>query len=214
MTQPTPAGGLTEFLRRLFDEGKGQVRSGPPPVIDASSRALLAEAEAIAREELIGQPPRYRPLVAEWAASLLYSACQFVVCREAPADEIVRLLKSPCPESHSPETDWSADLVLRHLPDVFRQARHLSPSDPLVRELAVLGADWPLSSVGMPLEIAPDVASFASHRCLWQLYVDRVIRREDLSRLDHPAVAESVRAALGAHPELAPKVSMRLAGKS
>ena len=214
MTTPIEEAGMTGFLSRLFDEGKASVRSGAPPEITDATRALLTAAEAIAKEELIGQPPRFHLHVAEWAATLLYSACQFVVCREEPAEEIVRRLKLPCPESHSPETDWSADLVLRHLPEVLRQARHLSPTDPLVRELAVLGTEWPLTSVGMTLESQPDLNSFSGHRGLWQLYMDRVLSREDLSRLNHPSVVESARAALGAHPELAPKISRHLAGIS
>ena len=40
---------------------------------------------------------------------------------------------------------------------------------------------------------------------------DRIIERSDVSRLGHPIVRESVRAALGAFPELAPRIATALA---
>jgi hypothetical protein len=50
-----------------------------------------------------------------------------------------------------------------------------------------------------------DVAAFIGHPSLRQLYVDRIIERGDVSRVEHPAVREAVWAAPGNYPELAPK---------
>ncbi len=204
--------GMAGFLKGLLAEGKASVTAEAAPVMDAPARALLLQAEVSARLELTGQAPEFQLGVGDWAALILYSACRFVVCRDEAPAEIVRVLKTPCPQARSPETEWSADVLLRHLPEVYRQARHQSPGDPLLLELASLGAAWPLSSVGIPGIQGFDSAPLMDHPVLGRLYLDRILRCSDLSRLNDPVTCEAARAALGAHPELAPEVARHLTG--
>ncbi len=211
MSADLPIGGMASFLKALISEGNARVTSEPAPPMDAEARRLLVQSEASARLELAGEAPDFRLDVGDWSAAILYASCRFVVCRDVPAAEIVRVLKTPCPQARSPEVEWSADILLRHLPEVYRQARHLSPGDPLLTELVSLGAEWPLSSVGIPGVVQVDAAPLMAHPVLARLYVDRVIKRSDLGRLSDPATREAVKAALGAHPELAPEVSRHLA---
>ena len=69
-------------------------------------------------------------------------------------------------------------------------------------------ADWPLSSVGVPLDRPVDAAAVESivlDRALLTLYVDRIVARKDLSRLSHPSVVEAIRGAIGIHADLGPR---------
>ena len=67
--------------------------------------------------------PRLVPEVATWAAERFYRACQFLVYREADADQVRAGCAVPCPAAAAPEVCYSADLIFRCLPDVFALAR-------------------------------------------------------------------------------------------
>ncbi len=203
---------LVDFLQSLTSEGKVAVGSGSAPPLDEAALEFLCHCEEIARADLIGEAPPLSLEVAGWASSVIYHACQFVVCRDIGEPAIVAALKSPCPEARTASADWSADLVFRYLPDVHRLAQHLSRTDPLVREIRFLAASWPLSSVGTP-EVSGtdlDLDPFWEHPGLRQLYLDRILQKSDLGRLGDARVNDGIRTALGAHPELAPEFAKRL----
>ena len=171
---------------------------------------LLEQLETRCRAELPGEPPAFCEHAALWAARLFYHICQFIVCREIGEPEIRAVFARPCPAERGPGTDWSADLLFRHLPALFRSARHLSNADPLLDEIKALATAWPLSSVGIPDLAEVNLDSFINDRALARLYVDRIIATRDLSRLGEPRVDELVRGALGVHRRLAPELALRL----
>jgi len=206
---------LSAFIDKLMTEGVAAVFGNTEvPSVDPECGRLLVAWDGIARSDLAGEVPPFSVSTATWASKILYLACKFVVCREIPEAEIVRSLAEKCPEPHSPSVDWSADLLFRYLPEVYRGARHLSNSDPLVRELLKLAAAWPLSSVGIPLEREPSLNTFIQHPALKQLYVDRILEAADVSRLGDPQVNEAIRIALGAYPELCPTVAIKVSPPS
>ena len=117
------------------------------------------------------------------------------------------------PTDNSPAVQYSVDVMMRFLPDLIRHASAVPREDPLMATLYGWAADWPLSSVGVPLDRPVDAAaveSIVSDRALLTLYVDRIVARKDLSRLSHPSVVEAVRAAIGIHADLAPEVHAAL----
>ena len=204
--------GLALFIRTLAAEGRAVV-FGPLPAAsndDPDALAALRELEARARLELSGEPPPFSGPAALWAACVFYQACRCSVCRELGPDEVRAALDLPCPVPRGPESDWSADLMFRHLPFVFRLARHLSNADPFLDELRRLASDWPLSTVGFSGLTAPRLESFLEHPVLRRLYADRIVAAEDSSRLEDVRVAELLRADLGFHRELAPRLAARL----
>lgn len=201
---------MARFLERLFQDGEVDVRPGPIPDVDNPAMEILSAAESAARAEVAFSAPDLSLPCAGWAARLFYAGCQFTVCRDVSREEIARTLSERCPEDPLPARVWSVDLTFRYLPDLFRLARHVSPTDPLIQELRVLATSWPLSSVGIPDLGEPDPSAILSTPALRQLYVDRVIERGDVSRLAHPIVAEGVRTALGAHPGIAPVMARAL----
>jgi hypothetical protein len=204
---------LSVFVEKLMTEGQAAVFNEPGTLqVDSDCARILSGWEEIVRDDLAGGAPAFSAATAVWAARIFYFACQFVVCRDLSEAEIVRSLNEPCPEKRSPSVDWSADLLFRHLPEVYRSARHLSNGDPLVRELLKIAAEWPLSSVGIPLERTPDVKTFIGHPALKQLYVDRILETTDVARLGESQVDEELRASIGVHSELCPIIADKISG--
>jgi hypothetical protein len=202
--------GLWCFLETLLADGQAVVAPGTPAQVDDAALGVLARWEQQARVELAGDAPEFVPAAAGWAAVMVYNACQFVVCRDISAEEVARAFASRLSVARSPSTDWSVDLLFRQLPDVFGLARHLSRNDPLVHELRVLAAAWPLSSVGVGDLGDLKLDSFIGHAALRQLYADRIVAASDLSRLGDARVDTVLREALGAHQELCPELARRL----
>jgi hypothetical protein len=93
---------------------------------------------------------------------------------------------------------------------LIKLARGISEEDPLVTGMLALARTFPLSSVGVSGIDNVNIDAFIAHPSLRRLYADRIIERDDVSRLSHPAAREAVREALGAFPELAPKLAAAL----
>ena len=201
---------LAVFLQALAADGSAVVSNTPCGSADDASLTILEEIDARARQELGLEAPPFSPGVAAWSAMHLYNACRFAVCRDIGAPEIRAAFADPCPEPRGPETDWSADLLFRHLPQVYRLARHLCNADPLLLELQQLCRAWPLSSVGVNGLPTLDISSFIQHPALRRLYADRVFMAGDLSRVGHALLDDLLRMDLGAHRELAPEFAAKL----
>jgi hypothetical protein len=153
------------------------------------------------------------PEIAMASAVWFYRACLALADR-AMSEEQVKSWAANLPVAPAtPSEVLSADLTLRHLPELHAQARSMSPDDPLVMGLESAARRFPLSGVGVPLaEPLPDLTLLHRHPGLWRLYLDRVIERQDTSRLRDSQVARAVADALGEHAHtLAPKIAASLA---
>jgi hypothetical protein len=192
------------FLDSLSKEGRAIVSSQPLHEGDENISPLLLSMEVSAREELAGEAPTFSPTTGLWAVRLFYQLCQFVVCRDVGEKSIAQVCQTACPETHNPATDWSADLIFRHLPRLFQLARHLSQTDPLLNYMRQIAIDWPLSSVGIPGLMNFQIESFFNHPALRRLYLDRIITSDDATRLGEAPVNDALRTDLGLHHELAP----------
>jgi len=207
---PGPGSEFEELLQALGENGRVVVSSKPPGEPAPSIFPLLERLDGQARMELGLDAPSLNLPAAVWAARLFYQLCQFTVCRDIGEERIVAVCAAPFPESRGPETDWSVDLLLRHLPKLFQLARHLSNSDPLVRQLKQIAAAWPLSSVGIPGLENLRVDSFIGHAGLRRIYADRIIDASDVGRLGNSQVDDMLRGDLGIHRELAPAIAAGL----
>ena len=88
---------LSQFLERLFEEGRVTV-SAPEPVPADELRAAertLAALEAVYRLDLPGEAPPLSLAAARWAAVSLFHACQFVAFRNAGEEMIAAALGCP-----------------------------------------------------------------------------------------------------------------------
>jgi hypothetical protein len=210
---------LPAFLRQLFDHGRVTVELADVQQVDERElEALLRELDAAYREHLpVGVPP-LNVASASWAAKTLYLAAQVLVFRELENDVLQTALRA-APTNMEASEQFSIDLCLRFLPDLVRLARAASPSDPLVTSLLALGADWPLSSLGISgVSLSAighaRVQSLSKDAAVWQIYVDRVLQTGDASRLADPATKTAVRVAVGAFPQLAGKLQKELMAPS
>lgn len=228
-----PPKSLAAFVNDLWESGQIAVFDlDPADKAFPSNDDAWLQLQWLASEvqtALPGDNPGLSRPAAEWALAQFYRACRFLVHR-AHGEEILRGdLNRPAPEAPSPAVCYSVDLTFRFLPDLHRMATNLSTDDPLVAILETWGVQWPLSSVGMkftPPKTLPDAENSSEqnpgaaslteaspqfdldpwwpHDCLRRMYVDRVLRRGDLTRLADPRIADAVRQALGHHPDLAP----------
>lgn len=205
-----PASDLALFIQTLVNEGRPVISAQASRVDDSDVLPLLKQMDEFAREELALELPAFSPATAHWAARLFYHLCRPVLCREIPAEEIKARSGIPCPEQRSPETDWSADLTLRHLSRLLTLANQLSNADPLVEQIKQIAAAWPLSSVGIAGLGELQLSSFIDHPALRRLYADRIISAGDTTRLGDLRVNDWLRADLGVHHQLAPAIAKKL----
>jgi hypothetical protein len=197
------------FLISLFENGRVEVDEPSAPLEEHSREAdeVLISLDRLARDELAFTPPELMLDVARWAAELIYRGCQLLVYRQLDAQTAKQWLSAACPRPLSAGTIYSADLTLRYLADLLTLARAVAEQDVLVAELLRIAAAWPLSSVGIAQVAANQldprgVEFIMADRSLRQLYVDRIIARQDRGRCEHAAVSEGVREAIGMYDEL------------
>lgn len=206
---------LQSFLNALYETGRVPVDDpgAPRDAGAADIDAILGAFDARAREQLAFTAPRFTREAAHWSAALMYRGCQSLVYRRLDEPAVKGVLGVESPTRLSPDTIYSADLVLYVLPELDRMARAVAEKDVLVGELRRIGGAWPLSSVGMPQmtanEIEPSALELIMHdRSLRQLYIDRVIARRDRSRLEHSDVRDGVLQAIGMYDELWPEAGL------
>lgn len=201
-----------DFYAALITDGVLMLRSEAPASaeeLDAAT-AYLVDHERTYRLSLAGSPPSPTESAVRWAAGAFYRASQFLVYRDLNEDALRRDLSAACPERANAAVCYSVDLVFRFLPELIRLARAASENDPLTQQLMTWAREWPLSSVGV--KDVPDVRvdAFIDDPSLRTLYMDRIIATGDVSRLEDGRVREVARRALGAFPELAPKIAAAL----
>ena len=201
---------VAQFLSDLFETGRVSVFIDLPDELQEDVDEVLVSAEKVAAGNLAGTSPSFELACARWAAKIFYGACHFLVCRDVNPETVEAFFKQPCPGAHSPQTDYSADLIFRYLPDLVGMTRAVASGDPLLQQLLTLGKEWPLSSLGISGIEAVEVTAFIEHPSLRQLYVDRIIARADLSRLGDPQIDLGVREVLGDYPELSESIAKHL----
>jgi hypothetical protein len=204
------ASDLALCLQSLADEGRVAVSAHLSDIDDSDTVPLLKQLDARARNELALELPALSAKAALWGARLFHQLCRFVVCRDIAENQINAACAVECPAPRGPQTDWSVDLTLRHLPKLFQLARHLSNADPLVGQMKQIAAAWPLSSVGVPGLEKLRLDSFIADPALRRLYADRIIATADTSRLGEAQVDDLLRADLGVHRDLAPLIAGKL----
>lgn len=190
---------LTGFIESLASHGAVSV-AGEITVFTEADRTCAASMLGVMHQSdashLAATAPAFHAPAALWAAELLYRAIQCNFLRHLTHDEVIGLLPDYDGERNAAAI-YSADLMLRHLPDLFRLTRHLAPTDVMVPRLQALAAAWPLSSVGLLLPEVPAAGWVMEHPSLRMLYIDRIIDARDVRRCNDPAVRSAVAAALG-----------------
>jgi hypothetical protein len=213
---------LADFLSSLWESGRVVV-----PAWEPLKETALREAEERLRDydqrwraTLVGEPPAMDAAAARWGAVLIFRACQLVTYRDIGPEQVEHAWSIKPPAANSAESHYRADLSLKFLPDVLRLARAATEEDPLVGRLERLACEWPLSSVGVAFRESaaaaisePALHAILTSPSLRMLYLDRVLARQDVTRLADPRVRQEARRALGMYLELAPKIAAALGKK-
>ncbi|WP_395737188.1 hypothetical protein [Prosthecobacter sp.] len=206
---------IADFFSALHVSGQvGVTREDLLPGDSEQTLALLSRAFQDACEDLPGGLKvdlEWCPAAAQDALRYLYRLCQVLVDRAMSEEQAGAVCAAMPLAASSPGELFSQDLALRHLPELWSMARSMSDSDPLVTGIEQAAVRFPLSSVGIALKSAPDLMPLRRHDGLWRLYLDRIIERQDASRLDDAHTSLAVADALGDHAlSLAPKLAARL----
>ncbi len=190
---------LTRFITGLLEQGSVTLEKDLFP-FDANDR-IEAEAKLLRfyerdRYNMPGSVPPFDANAALWAATYMYRTIQFVLMRELGEKELTEHLHDFA-QPRDAAAMYSADLVLRFLPDVFNLARGLSPDDPLVLRLKHTAALFPLSSVPVEIPSDTDLQQVMNHKSLRLAYTDRIIKHKNHQRITNNEIREAIKTALG-----------------
>ncbi len=208
-----------KFIQQLFDSGRVVIENSDLPNESAiiEGESLLRSFELQWRNQLPGKAPPFDAAIASWAGQNFYRACQLLMHRDLAEEEQQSGFQTEDFETDQPRSHYNVDLVFRFLPDLWNFAKALERTEPLSRRIANWCVQWPLSSVGtanLDEALIVDIDDFANDSCLMQLYVDRIIRHVDMSRVDHELVRTSIESSIGEHPELAHRFRIELSKKT
>jgi len=201
---------LTVFLTDLFHAGEVVVEGQLKPFLEADVATAGRLLKRIYEEECVDlpfEPPRFDQAAAIWSAQFLYRAVQFALLRELDDQSIQQELQ-PFPSPLTPSAVIAVDLCMRYLPDLFKLVRGLAPDDILLIYIRRTAAQWPYSAVGMGLmDGGSEVTTILSDKGLRQVYLERVIEKEDTIAVKHFQLLPWLEAMAGLYPEqLLPKV--------
>jgi hypothetical protein len=172
-----------EFLTQLLDQGKIVFRSATRPGDRPTPAAVAVLAEAFETYSLAVAGPgiAFDPTIAYAAAECLRQSSWALVNHDDRVGDLKKRLKMPVTPV-TPSHHLSADLTLRHLPQVLRRARGLDPMDALLELVENMLRRWPLSGVLSDVEDAPLVPlEFGGHQGLLLLYAERLVANDRLS---------------------------------
>jgi hypothetical protein len=191
-----------DFLRELLFEGRAVFRRKPGEgEAEAGPLRVLEKAFERARREIAGPRIPFDPQVSLAAAKIARRACWALVNRQQRPEDLVRSLRMPGAPTMASQ-HFSADLTLRFLPQIHQRARSIDPADVLVRAIADLLRNWPLSGVLADLEDGPETPiELGNHPGLLLLYAERFAEhpREAWKPVGRAAEYVELVAAGGAH---------------
>lgn len=192
---------LELFLIELIESGEVVL---PNEIVDFTASPVehaVVLLKAYYHSDSLQMPysaPEFHPEAAIWAAQYMYSALQLLLLRQAGLEEINRLLID-YEGGGTPEEVYSVDLIMRFLPDVFRLASGLSPEDPLVGKLKETAQRWPLSSIGIAHVNIQVTRNILEHPSLRLTYIDRIIAKKDINRLNGEEERKLLKEVIGGH---------------
>lgn len=206
---------LADYLERLVDDGRPLFDS-PDPARDSGKPAertalLLEELDQKRRLQAPGDAPVFDLAPAHLALVCLCRLSQYTVFREIPKEQIeeewealsAQILRFP----PDPERIWSVDVALSYLPGLFRIARNVAESDPMIEPIRELARRWPLSGIGIDNVkwSETDFAPLLAHPTLSGLLVDRIFEFRDRTAATFPSIRSLLDDAIGVYgKEFAP----------
>jgi len=199
---------LSSFISNLFEKGEIIVNKDFSPFSDMDKLDATNYLHQIYDQdklELPYQAPEFLAVASIWGANYLYRTIQCTVIRELEEEKVKELL----PKYEGEKTAsaiYSVDLVFRYLPDLLNLAKGISPDDILVKELKTTAHEWCFSTVGIELDETIRLDEILDNPCLRMVYVERILKANDLKRMNDDRLLVIANEILGTHTNiLAPK---------
>jgi hypothetical protein len=169
---------FANFLRDMLGEGRLVLSAAPNARQDRMAGAVLAKAWESYSLGLAGPLLTLDEEVATAAGRLMQLAAWYYLNPGFTVKTPEKLFRMPMKPA-SPQHHASADLVLRHLPALYRRTHALMPTDVLPQMLRETLLEWPLSGVLSDIADAPATApDFGNHAGVNFLYAERLARHE------------------------------------
>lgn len=201
---------LAHFLEQLVESGRVEIDRAEPHWEAAALEARILAIDATHRLCLPCKAPQLDIATTRHAALVFAAACAGLVHRDLGPEVLAQRMRLPFPPAEPVSAAYSADLVLRFLPELESMVRAVASEDVLVVELGRLAESWPLSSVGVGGVTVRDLAPILNDPCLRWLYCDRIVLKSATDRLSNPAVLAALAEAVGEHPELCGTLAERI----
>ena len=177
---------LSDFITNLLEKGEITVSNHLTPFSDMDLLDATNALRQMYERDALDMPfsvPEFTESSAIWAATYLYRAVQCSLMRDIDEAQVKGLLLS-FPNEKNASIIYSADLMLRYLPDLWNLAKGLAPDDILVILLRQIAHEFPFSSIGIPLEGNADLDIILAQNSLKLAYIDRIILAKDFNRIN------------------------------
>lgn len=186
---------LTSVMKQLFDRGtiSSEFREYDLSTPMPQTRMYLLGIEQNYREHLGLELPTFRPDDALWSAKIFYQFARFYTYAELKNLDVSEF-RPPESEPVEPETIYSVDIVLRFLPDLIQLFNSTEADQNTMRLMSELARIWPLSSVGCQEIESVDSQHVLNHPGLRIMYLDRIIARNDQTRMKDKLVKQALHA--------------------
>ena len=192
---------LSQFILNLLEKGQvlleGKLRDFSKTELEEAAKVLKVYYDHD-KIEMPYQAPDFEPGSALWGATYLYHTMQLSLLRDEN-EETVREYLTASTASKTPSVIYSADLMLRYLPQLLNISKGLAPDDVLVKCLMETAVQWPFSSIGIVLTETPNLDPILENQSLRIAYIDRIIQSKNQKNIYNEKVTKLINEALGDH---------------
>ncbi len=193
---------LALFINDLLENGHVTV-SGKPIHFEEDDRLesaiLLKNYYNEDRLEMPLTPPDFSEEAALWGAAYCYNSLQMMMMRTAEEDMIGSYLKG-FEGAYNASAIYSADLILRYLPDLLKTAKGLAPADSLVDYITQTASQWPFSIANEQVNHdEARIEMILNDASLRIAYADRIIKSKNKKLAEKDKIKEIINEALGNH---------------
>lgn len=186
---------LFDFISNLLGKGEISVTQNLSDFTDRDQEEAANALRQMYEQDVLEMPhtaPEFAEKPALWAAIYLYRAIQCSLLRNLEEEKVRELLPIYSGEKNTAAI-YSADLMLRYLPDLWNLAKGLAPDDILVVLLRETAQQFPFSSIGIEGIEKLEIDEILNHSSLRQSYIDRILQAEDKECLKDERIQELVK---------------------
>lgn len=160
-------------------------------ISEVESRDAVSFLESEFEREAMNYPfevPKFNANAALWASKIVYFSAQLLLYRENKVNELNVFLPNFNAEIDA-SAILSADICLRFLPQIKDELKRMDSNDPILPILEQHLQQFHFSAIGFDLETENlDYQIIFSNDCLKQLFLDRVVARENYKLAEKPEI--------------------------